>query len=144
MTGLVPATPIDAAMLAIVHGFAFDPNEAWGPDAIALTLGLPGVFGFLQQGAGMILARATADESEVLTLAVVPTERRRGVARTLLAAAKQEAARRGAAAMFLEVSTANVPAKRLYESAGFAAVGRRKRYYADGTDALLLRSLLAS
>jgi ribosomal-protein-alanine N-acetyltransferase len=51
---------------------------------------------------------------------------------------------RGAAAMFLEVSDRNLPARALYAAAGFAEVGRRRRYYADGSDALVLRRGLAA
>jgi ribosomal-protein-alanine N-acetyltransferase len=49
------------------------------------------------------------------------------------------AAVRGAAAMFLEVSERYAAARGLYATAGFAEAGRRRRYYADGADALVLR-----
>ena len=51
---------------------------------------------------------------------------------------------RGAATMFLEVSTRNEAARTLYARAGFTEVGRRARYYADGSDALVLRAALNS
>lgn len=137
--GIGPASAVDAAMLAIIHATAFPEHEAWGPDAIALTLALPGAFGFIRPGAGMILARAAAGEAEVLTLAVAPSARGRGLGAALLGAAMAEAAQRGAVEMFLEVSTANDTAQRLYRRAGFAEAGRRLGYYVDGTDALLLR-----
>ena len=142
--GIAPAAPVDAAMLAIIHAFAFPEAEAWGPDAIALTLGLPGAFGFLRRGAGMILARVAAEEAEVLTLAVSPGTRRQGLGLALLRAAMAEAAQRGAAALFLEVSTSNAAARRLYARAGFAEVGLRPSYYADGSDALVLRAPLSA
>jgi ribosomal-protein-alanine N-acetyltransferase len=148
MTGqhkaIVPATPVHAIMLAIIHASAFPEGEAWGPDAIALSLELPGAFGLFSAGAGMILARVAGDEAEVLTLAVAEPARRRGVGAALLGAAMAEAAARGAAAMFLEVSTGNEAARKLYAGAGFAEVGRRANYYADGADALVLRSPLSS
>ncbi len=140
---IAPARPVDAAMLAIVHAFAFGEREAWGPDAMALTLTLPGAFGFLRPGAGLVLARAVSDEAEVLTLGVVPAARREGLGSALLQFAKAEAAGRGATAMFLEVSALNHAARRLYESAGFLEVGRRANYYSDGSDALLLRAGLS-
>ena len=148
MTGqnrtIVPATPVHAIMLAIIHASAFPENEAWGPDAIALSLELPGAFGLFSAGAGMILARVAGDEAEVLTLAVAEPARRRGVGAALLDTAMTAAAVRGAAAMFLEVSIRNEAARKLYARAGFAEVGRRARYYADGADALVLRSPLSS
>ncbi|HST74587.1 MAG TPA: GNAT family N-acetyltransferase [Acetobacteraceae bacterium] len=141
---IVPATPVHAVMLAIIHASAFPEDEAWGPEAIALSLELPGAFGLFSAGAGMILARAAGGEAEVLTLAVAEPARRQGVAGTLLDAAMAEAAARGAVAMFLEVSTRNEAARALYARAGFVEVGRRARYYADGADALVLRSPLSS
>jgi ribosomal-protein-alanine N-acetyltransferase len=133
------ATAADAAALAALHGAAFPPAEAWGPDAIALMLGLPGGFGLWVPGAGFVLARAAGGEAEVLTLAVLPAARRRGTGGRLLAAALAGAAARGAAAMFLEVAAGNAAARALYGGLGFAEVGRRRRYYPDGSDALVLR-----
>jgi ribosomal-protein-alanine N-acetyltransferase len=52
------------------------------------------------------------------------------------------AAARGAAAMFLEVSDRNAAARALYAASGFAEVGRRRRYYADGANALVLSRAL--
>jgi [ribosomal protein S18]-alanine N-acetyltransferase len=141
---IVPATPVHAIMLAVIHASAFPEDEAWGPEAIALSLELPGAFGLLAAGAGMILARVAGGEAEVLTLAVAEPARRRGVGAALLGAAMAEAAARGAAVIFLEVSTRNEGARMLYARAGFVEVGRRGRYYSDGADALVLRSALNS
>ncbi len=143
MTGaLEPAGLAHAAAISAIHRLAFPPNEAWGTDAIALQLALPGVFGWLDSRGGMILARAAANEVEVLTLAVVPEARLQGVGTRLLAAAMALAGSRGARTAFLEVSDGNTAARALYERAGFTPVGRRPRYYADGTDALVLRRAL--
>jgi ribosomal-protein-alanine N-acetyltransferase len=38
----------------------------------------------------------------------------------------------------LEVSAANHAARTLYETSGFTRVGLRRRYYADGADALIM------
>ncbi len=136
---LEPAGVAHAAAMASIHRSAFPPNEAWGTDAIAQQLALPGVFGWLDQRGGMILARVAADEVEVLTLAVGPNARRQGVGTRLLDAAMGLAVSHGARTAFLEVSVGNTAATLLYARAGFTPVGRRPRYYADGTDALVLR-----
>jgi ribosomal-protein-alanine N-acetyltransferase len=91
----------------------------------------------------MVLARAVADEAEVLTLAVAPPARRQGMAAALLDAVCDEAARRGAHVLHLEVSTANAAARALYARAGFHVSGNRRAYYADGTDALVMSRALA-
>jgi len=51
-----------------------------------------------------------------------------------------EAAARGARQVFLEVRADNPVATALYDSAGFAAVGRRPHYYQpDDVDAVVMR-----
>ena len=131
-----------AAALALIHAGAFPPGARWGVDAMGLQLGLPGVFGLIDSRGGMVLARVAADESEVLTLGVVPAARRCGVGRGLMAAAMARAAAGGAAAMLLEVGAGNEAGLGLYGLLGFLEVGRRRGYYGAGRDALVLRAEL--
>ena len=128
--------------MADIHSAAFPPAEAWSRDVILLQLGIPATFGLVHSRGGVILARVAADEAEILTLAVHPGVRRNGVGSTLLDAAMRRAAALGAAAMFLEVAVTNDAARALYAAHGFAEAGLRRRYYPDGTDALILRSTL--
>lgn len=60
---------------------------------------------------------------EVNGMAVHPAHQRRGVARTLLAAARREAAARGARKLSLRVLGPNAGARRLYEACGFVVEG---------------------
>jgi [ribosomal protein S18]-alanine N-acetyltransferase len=124
--------------MAAIHNVSFPASEAWGADAIALQLALPGTFGFLDPDGGMILCRVTGDEAEILTVAVPTTIRRRGIGSGLLREAMAAAAARGAVRIFLEVSEGNQAARSLYKAVGFRPVGRRRVYYADGTDALVM------
>ena len=140
---MIAATPAAAEALAALHAAAFPPEDAWDAAAFAAQLALPGVFARLHPDGGLVLARAAGDEAEILTLAVVPTARRAGLGRALLAAATAEAAACGAQVMFLEVAAANAAARALYAASGFVPVGRRRRYYADGQDALVLRAPLS-
>ena len=137
-----PAGPAHAGIMALLHGLAFPPSEQWGADAFALQLTQSGVFGFVSARGGAILARVVADEAEILTVAVAPEAQGRGLGHALLRHAIYEAAGRGAVAMMLEVSTASPAALALYAAAGFRTVGRRRRYYSDGTDALIQRRML--
>lgn len=141
MTASLPreARAADAAALAALHAESFPPGTAWGEDAIALLLGLPGSFGLWLPGRGFVLARVAGGEAEILTLAVTPASRRRGCGGALMAGALAGALARGASVLFLEVAEPNGPALALYRSLGFTEVGRRRRYYADGADALVLR-----
>ena len=80
------------------------------------------------------------DELQILELAVDPAHRRRGVATALLAGLTSSLGPGDAAAAIalLEVRVGSAGALALYEKAGFVVVGRRRRYYSDGADALLL------
>ena len=110
---------------------AFPRRAPWAPGGIRAVFRLIRWCSLLVEGdAGFLLGRAVAGEAEVLTLAVAPEARRRGLARKLLARFVYQARLRGAGRAFLEVSAENTAAIALYESAGFAAVGRRKGYYA--------------
>jgi ribosomal-protein-alanine N-acetyltransferase len=136
------ATPTHAAALAAIHAAAFPAREAWGQDAIALQLALSGAFGLIDERGGMLLGRVVASEAEVLTLAVTASARRQGIATALLRAAKARVRAAGGTVMFLEVATGNAAALALYRREGFVEVGRRRRYYADKSDALVLRTNL--
>ena len=144
MTALIKSVGAEAApLLAEIHAEAFTFDEAWEQKALALMLGLPGHFGLLaisgDQPLGFAIGRAQAGEAEILTIAVRPGVRRQGIGHLLLRALMTEAARRGAAELFLEVAEPNAIARALYTSVGARQVGRRPRYYADGTAALILR-----
>lgn len=141
----------DAALLAALQASAFD--DRWSADFIACLLDQPGVVAAVAaespsaQGAqGMILVRSIAGEAEILTLAVRPAARRRGVARALVRYGAARADALGAGVMFLEVSAANAAAIPLYLGLGFVRAGLRPGYYAtpDGVrqDALILRVAL--
>jgi len=78
---------------------------------------------------GFVLARLAADEAEILTIAVDPTVRGKGVGRALLAEILRQAASAGARTMFLEVDQDNAAALALYRRLGFIKVGERTGYY---------------
>ena len=135
-----------SAVIAALHAQCFD--EAWDAASIAHMLSTPGTFALIAQGEkqplGFILFRVAGGEGEMLALGVAPLARGHGVAGCVLDAAIQEAASRGAKALFLEVAADNAAARGLYRSRGFCRVGRRPHYYGsrgDGAsaDALILR-----
>ncbi|MGI3776973.1 MAG: GNAT family N-acetyltransferase [Janthinobacterium lividum] len=130
---------VHADVLAAIHCAAFPPAERWDAGAIAALLATPGCFALLADVGGMAMLRLAGDEAEVLTLAVLPAARGRGVGGALLAAGLAEAARLGAAAVLLEVAPGNAAARALYARAGFGEVGRRRGYYPGGGDALVMR-----
>jgi ribosomal-protein-alanine N-acetyltransferase len=89
---------------------------------------------------GYVLGRVVVDQAEILSLAVAASHRRRGVGRELLAAALAAMIDRGACSAWLEVRVSNLPARAMYESAGFVTAGLRRDYYRQPLeDAMVLR-----
>lgn len=140
----------DAPLLAALERACFAPP--WSEAQLAAELRAPGALGLIagapagatdedQDGraAAYALFRHVAGEAELLRLAVLPAERRRGVARRLLCAGLRELRAASCTAAFLEVSEHNEAAVRLYEREGWRLDGRRPGYYPDGSAALLYR-----
>lgn len=132
---IVEAGPAYAPVLAALHAQAF-PDEPWSPESFATLLAQPGVVGLLDERGGFLVLRLVLDEAEILTLGVTP--KREGIATSLLNEAIERLRRRDIATLHLEVAAPNVAARALYEKAGFTQTGLRRRYYADGSDALTL------
>jgi ribosomal-protein-alanine N-acetyltransferase len=140
---LRPATPADARAIAALERQTF--SDPWSSESIRESIQMPWMFTHLAEDdagavAGYVFCREIAGESELLNLAVAEGRRRGGVGRELLAAALAWADGRGARETFLEVRASNHAAIRLYEAAGFRAVGRRPDYYQRPLeDAILYR-----
>ncbi len=81
---------------------------------------------------------AILDEAHITVLAVDLRYQRRGLGKWLLVNLLTDACGRPLTRATLEVRPSNSRALALYESFGFEALGRRRRYYADGEDALVL------
>jgi [ribosomal protein S18]-alanine N-acetyltransferase len=81
------------------------------------------------------------DEAHITTIGVDPPYRGRGFGELLLLALIDEAVRRGATWLTLEVRVSNDIAQDLYRKYGFAVQGTRRRYYSDnGEDAYVMWS----
>lgn len=143
---IVPIGPTEAAAMAPVHAASFD--EAWSETALARLLradaarGFGAFSGYQRRPIGFVVAFQAADEAEILTIAVTPAYRRRGVAARLLRTLDEQLAEEGVERLFLEVAADNSAAYGLYRRLGFAETGRRKGYYLrpgqDPVDALTL------
>lgn len=91
---------------------------------------------------GYVGLGVAGDTGDVQTVAVRADRQGRGWGGMLLAALLTEAHNRGCTQVLLEVRADNTAALALYARLGFAALSTRGRYYADGTDALILRHIL--
>ena len=88
-------------------------------------------FGF-RSAAGFNLYRLVGDEAEILSIAVAPQFRRRGIGRLLLEESLRQLYRDGARAVHLEVEDSNHSAIALYRHLEFRESARREGYYAEG------------
>lgn len=79
--------------------------------------------------AGHIVLCLAGDDAEILSLAVLPKFRGRGMAKDLLTAAERFSLERNAGRLLLEVRVSNLPAITLYEKYGFTRLTRRKNFY---------------
>jgi|CXWL01.1.fsa_nt_gi ribosomal-protein-alanine N-acetyltransferase len=142
---MIAAVGVEAAeALAAIHAEAF--ARGWSAAEIAGLLSNPGAFAFAEAaGDGFVLGWAAGGEAEIVTLAVRPPARRRGLGAALVAAAIEVARGGGAERLHLEVAENNVAALGLYGKLGFGAVGSRPNYYSEGrvNAVVMRRGLLA-
>lgn len=143
-TAIRPCTLADISSVEAIEIASF--GDPWSAQSFKELLSSPAAI-FLVAArhdstaiAGYVVAIAIEGEAEILNLAVDPSLRRRGLGGELLDAGLAAVSARGAGDVFLEVRESNVAARALYESRGFAALGRRRGYYRNPVeDALVLR-----
>ena len=80
---------------------------------------------------GYAVTMAAGDLVDLQRIAVHPARRRQGLARRLLAEV-------GDGPLLLEVSAGNEAALAFYAGEGFTEIHRRRRYYRDGSDAVVM------
>lgn len=78
------------------------------------------------------------DFGEVVSIAVEPGLRRRGIGRALMHNLESRFKADRVKNVRLEVGVANNAAIRLYKSLGYKPAGLRRSYYPDGSDALVM------
>lgn len=125
--------------VAVLHREDF--LRPWSPEEFSALIGDNVVFGFVVREVGhpaaapvgFVLARQTAGEAEILSVAVARTHRRGGLGWKLMDAVLRRLHADRAEALFLEVDERNEAAIALYRRLGFHQVGRRPAYY-EATD----------
>ena len=138
--GIRPFDGLELADAEALHRICFPAawDRPWSRQSFAEMLAMPGTFGLLARDdanatLGLIVVRCAADEAEILTIAVEPEMRRRGIGAALIEAARSEAHGRGAARLHLEVAEDNFAARKLYAGLHFEVVGKRAGYYGRGS-----------
>ena len=139
-TSAVPAAPGPTAASALPDRTSFGSRVAhvFGrlrrtpalvvPDTRAPVIGFAGIW-------------MMVDEAHLVTIAVSPGQRGKGLGELLLVAMIDLGCILGASVMTLEVRVSNHVAQGLYRKYGFNNEGVRRRYYSDnGEDALIMTS----
>ncbi len=126
-----PATVADVGAMALAERRCF--SDPWSAEALAALFEQDTLVALIGERDGVLtgylLARAILDEAEVLNIAVLPEERRRGLGAELLDGAIAILEGRAIGLIFLEVRESNQVAQTLYLSRGFRVVGLRAHYY---------------
>lgn len=142
------ATLDDLAAIMAIEQSTFD-DDAWSAQNMAAEVRSEHTHYLVAQsedgrvdGYAGLLAPLGTGQGDIQTIAVVPGARRTGLGRTMMLALHNEARRRGAEEIFLEVRADNPNAQALYESLGYERIDVRKGYYPGGVDALVMRLLM--
>ena len=118
--------------------------EAWSAGLVAEGVrgGLPTVHYLVAERQRALVGHAVAslagDVAELQRIGVTGSARRTGVGRELLAQVVGLAREARAERLLLEVREDNEGARAFYTAAGFVEIARRRRYYRDGSTAVVL------
>jgi ribosomal-protein-alanine N-acetyltransferase len=103
---------------------------------------------FLAEEDGEIMGSATVNyrddliAAQLVSIAVLPQHRGRGVAKALLSEAEARVVRRGADIMVLQAGVTNIAALTLYLCYGYVLRGVIGDYYGPGRDAYFMDKML--
>ena len=140
-----PAVPGDLDAIMTLERASF-PTDAWSDAMMREELSSPHGWYVVVEEAGRLVGYAGlraargAMDADIQTITIAESGRGRGRGRALLRELLEEAGRRAAKDVFLEVRADNPVAQALYASEGFVEVGRRPRYYQpDDVDAIVMK-----
>lgn len=133
----------DVAAIVALETLAFG-SEAWTESQVTAELDAATHTLLVADRAGEVVGYGciseAGDVADLLRIVVTPSSRRGGVASVLLRSLAGQAT--SADRMLLEVAASNINAQAFYTALGFEEIARRRRYYANGEDALILSAPL--
>ena len=136
------AAPEDIEVLASLEAVCFD--EPWTERALAEALHDAKYLILISEIDSGVVAYAigwnVGVEAELARVGVLPSWRGKGWGEGITIALLQGFQNLDVREVFLEVRVSNTTAQRLYERCGFERIGLRRNYYADGEDAVVMRS----
>ncbi len=78
------------------------------------------------------------DSADIESVVVKPTERKKGIAFSLIENVEKHIKELGISKILLEVRESNLPAISLYQKRDFRVISKRNKYYSDGENALVM------
>lgn len=134
-------TPADVAAVVEIDTAA-GILSPWSPNAYARELLKGTTYAWVAEVEGRLAGSLTmwevAGEAEIANVAVHPDFWRQGIGHALVQTALDKAAELGFERVMLEVRASNQAAQSLYRAFGFVEDGRRRAYYVNGEDAVLM------
>lgn len=126
---------------------ATDPSNPWSRNMFLQEFSQPSSYCFLlsdrrnghsENPLGFICFRNLEDESELLSIAIAPDYRQKGLGKRLMEFYIDFCEAKGVKKYYLEVDSQNISALRLYQSFSYKEVGKRKNFYKGKNDALIM------
>ena len=136
----------EADALAAAEILRASPEASrWTEWGLRELLGWQGVLALVSEDAGkvrgFIVGRQVGVEAEILNLAVILADRRKGEGRALLKGALEEFRARDVSRVFLEVRESNEGGIAFYARHGFSRAGRRANYYHNPEEAAIVMEM---
>lgn len=123
-------------------------EERYSPDILAAMLAEEGFETIMAEEDGEVMGSATVNyrpdmiAAQLVSIAVLPEHRGKGVAKALLVEAENRVRKRGAKRIVLQVSVLNVAALNLYLHQGYVLQGMIGDYYGPCKDAYFMDKVL--
>ncbi len=88
---------------------------------------------------GLAIGCYALEEINITLIAVAPSYQKLGIGKLIVKSLISQAKKNGAKVATLEVKEKNLAGQSLYKSLNFKQIGYRKRFYSDGSDAIILQ-----
>ena len=133
---------IDKSSVELLDALNKGFKDAWNKDMFISGFdgGRLTVIGIAEGEAplGYIAYSVAGEDADIETVLILSQYRRKGYATALMDKAESKLVSLGVNKVFLEVRSSNISAIALYEKKGYKKISVRKKYYADGEDALVM------
>jgi len=131
-------SPMDVEEIYNIEKLSFKPDDIYSVELLKFLCSFCSdhSYVYVSNGGvvGYIITCIEGNAAHVISIAVHPEHRQRGVGAALLCTALKLLTEGQVSEVFLEVRVTNEPALRLYKSAGFEVKERLPAYYSDGED----------